>query len=133
MLQSSGWSGRWGPATARCAGLAIIGDLAAALLPRSGNWDATGMQRLYLASHRFDSLAEDLGALDAMGFVVEQIELQGMSRRELTVLPHHNDPARRARHRAVLEQDAGRGRIVALADDQAIEVRGADWRIVPLG
>jgi hypothetical protein len=33
----------------------------------------------------------------------------------------------------VLEQDAGRGRVVALADDQAIEVRGADWRLVALG
>ncbi len=156
------------------------------------------MQRLYLAPHRFDSLPafldadpralrvgvvptamgvledraalqEDLGALDAMGFAVEQIELQGMRSRELadrlgrsdlvfvsggnpyhllpaasprtrwkapelttttamglvpfTVMPHHNDPARQARHRAVLEQDAGRGRVVALADDQAIEVR----------
>jgi hypothetical protein len=50
-----------------------------------------------------------------------------------TVLPHHNDPARQARHRALLERDAGRGRVVALADDQAIEVRGADWRIVRLG
>jgi dipeptidase E len=204
------------------------------------------MQRLYLASHRFDglpafldadprglrvtfvptamgvledrsALEEDLGALDAMGFAVEQIELHGMSSRELadrlgrsdlvfvsggnpyhlllhailsgfvalvpplvrggrlvyvgvsggamlagpdllpaasprtrgkapeltvttamglvpfTVMPHHNDPARQARHRAVLEQDAGRGRVVPLADDQAIEVHGADWRIVPLG
>lgn len=204
------------------------------------------MQRLYLASHRFDglpsflgaaphglriglvptamgvledrsSLEEDLGALDAMGFAVERIELQGMPSRELadrlrgvdavfvsggnpyhllqhailsgflalvpplvrdgslvyvgvsggamlagpdlapaasprtrskapelttttamglvsfTVLPHHNDPARQARHRAVLEQDAGRGRVVALADDQAIEVRGGHWRIVALG
>lgn len=163
------------------------------------------------------ALEEDLGALDAMGFAVEQIELQGMSSRELadrlgrgdlvfvsggnpyhlllhailsglwswshrwpaaagrpmsssaaarclpapdllsaasprtrwkapelttttamglvpfTVLPHHHGPASRARHRAVLEQDAGRGRAVALADDQAIEVRGANCRIEQLG
>jgi hypothetical protein len=82
------------------------------LLTTQRDRDAPGMQRLYLASHHFDSLPsflgadpcglrvgfvptamgvledrssleKDLGALDAMGFAVEQIELQGMSSREL--------------------------------------------------
>lgn len=56
---------------------------------------------------------------------------QGLGLIELLVMPHHNDPARKAVHAQRLAEFGRRYRLIFIDDDQAIEAHGSDWRLVP--